>query len=227
MIAKEVMDSSGALLNDTALSIFTYTTQVPYLNIALDELQEQLELNNVTITNKTAGIITVKAGIEGIGGGNGQPALPDNLIEPINLYERTSGSQFSFAQMRKYDFIPMNQIPSAFLIYWSWEGDTIHFIPGGATGNIDIEIHYVRSIFTKIASEKNEIPYKKAKTFLIYRNAALCAEFIGENLTRAQELNAFAIIAMDRALGINTKGRQSVVTRRRPFMAGWRARRII
>lgn len=227
MIASEVMDGSAALLNDTALSVFTYTAQIPYLNIALDELQEELELNNVPITSETASIITIVAGIDGIGGGNGQPDLPPNLIEPINLFERTSGSQFSFLQMKKTEFLPMNQVSTAFLIYWSWEGDTIHFIPGGATGDVDIEIHYVKSVFKKIATSNDEIAYNRAKSFLTYRNAALCAEFIGENKTRSDELNGFCGLALSRALGIATKGRQSITTRRKPFMAGWRARRMI
>lgn len=221
------MDASAALLNDTALSVFTYTAQIPYLNIALDELQEELELNNVPITNKTSTVITVVAGTEGIGGGNGQPELPPNLIEPFNLYERTTGSQYSFLLMKKVEFIPVNQVPTAFLIYWSWEDDKIKFISGGATGSIDIEMHYIKSIFKKIAISTDAINYDKAKSYLIYRNAALCAEFIGENVTRAQELNTFCGMALGRALGIATKGRQSITTRRRPFMAGWRSRRII
>ena len=221
------MDPAAALLNDTALSIFGYTNQIPYLNIALTELQEEMELNNVPFTSKTAAIISVAAGTEGIGGGGGNPDLPPNMVEPINLFERTSGSQYSFIEMTKCEFLPVNQVPTAFLIYWSWEGDTIHFIPGGATGAIDIQMHYVKSIFKTIATETDSIDYNKALSFLTYRTAALCAEFIGENLTRSNELNGFAGLALNRALGIATKGRQSITTRRRPFQAGWRARRIV
>ncbi len=227
MIAKQVMDKSAVLLNDSALSIFSYSAQIPYLNIALDELQEELELNNVPITNKTAAVITILTGITGIGGGGGNPNLPPNLVEPINLFERTTGSTYTFVQMTKVDFLPVNQVPTAFLLFWSWEGDVIKFVPGGATGSVDIQLHYVKSIFGEIATETDAIPWDKAKTFLTYRNAALCAEFIGENLERATELNGFAGLALNRALGIATKGRQSISTRRRPFMSSWRARRVI
>jgi len=227
MIAQEVMDRSAALLNDTALSIFTYSAQIPYLNIAIDELAEEMELNNVPATNKTAAIITVPAGITGIGGGNGKPDLPPGVLEVFDLFERTSGSQYSFIQMTKREFLPVNQVPTAFLIYWSWEADTINFIPGGATGNVDVEMHYLRRIFLPVDSSTSEIPWNKGKTFLFYRNAGLCAEFIGENKLRADELNAFANLALQRALGIATKGRQSITTRRKPFMASWRARRIV
>lgn len=227
MIASEVMDLVAPLLNDTALSIFTYTAQIPYLNIALQELQEELELNNVPITNKKAANITINAGVEGIGGGGSNPSLPVGLIEPIELYERTVGSTYSFIQMTKCDFLPVNQVPTAFLMFWQWAGDVINFIPGGATGAVEVQIHYMRDIFQNIANSTDAIDYNRAKTFLMYRTAALCAEFIGENKERSDELNGFAGLALQRTLGIATKGRQSIFTRRRPFMAGWRARRII
>ncbi len=227
MIASEVMDLVAPLLNDTALSIFTYTAQIPYLNIALGELQEELELNNVPITNKKAANITINAGVEGIGGGGSNPSLPVALIEPIELYERTVGSQYSFILMAKCDFLPVNQVPTAFLMFWQWAGDVINFIPGGATGAVEVQIHYMRDIFQNIANSTDAIDYNRAKTFLMYRTAALCAEFIGENKERSDELNGFAGLALQRTLGIATKGRQSINTRRRPFMAGWRARRII
>ena len=227
MLASEVMDASAALLNDTALSVFTYSAQMPYLNIALSELQEECELNNVPITNKTKTSITVTAGLDGIGGGNGRPDLPPDLIEPLELYERTSGSQYSFILMRRTEFLPVDQVPTAYFIYWQWEGEVINFIPGGATGDIDVELHYMRSIFKPVASSTDLISMINAKTFLTYRNAALCAQFIGENKERADDLNGNAGLALLRTLGISTKGRQAIFTRRKPFMAGWRARRLI
>ena len=225
MLASEVMDSSAAPLNDTALSIFTYAVQIPYLNIAQNELQEECELNNVPITNKTGAIITISQGVDNIGGTG--PALPPSLIEPLDLQERVSGNQYSFANMTRVDFLPANQVPTAYLMYWAWEGEIIKFIPGGSTGIVDVKIHYMQSIFSTIASENDYIGMINAKTFLTYRNAALCAQFIGENETRAADLNAMAVLALNRALGISTKGRQSIFTRRRPFNAGWRSRRII
>ena len=127
MIASEVMGLSAALLNDTALSVFTYTAQIPYLNMALIELGEELELNNVPVTNKKAETITVLSGVEGIGGGGTQPNLPPGIVEPLTLYERTTGSNFSFIQMAKCEFLPVNQVPTAFLIYWQWSGENYSF----------------------------------------------------------------------------------------------------
>ena len=104
---------------------------------------------------------------------------------------------------------------------------TIHFIPGGATGSVDVQIHYIKNVLQPVAVSTDQIDYDKAKMYLVYRNAALCAQFIGENKERSDELNGFAGLALQRTLGIATKGKQSIFTRRRPFQAGWRARRII
>lgn len=227
MLASEVMNASASLLNDTALSIFTYTTQIPYLNIAMSELQEECELNNVPITNKTSAAIVVAAGITGIGGGGGQPNLPSGLVEPLDLQERATGSTYSYIPMTRSDFLPSNLTATTLLCFWSWEGEVIKFPENGATGSIDIKMHYMRSIFPTIISENDQIIMTNSKTFLTYRNAALCAQFIGENESRAADLNGMAMLALGRALGISTKGRQSIFTRRRPFNAAWRSRRVI
>jgi hypothetical protein len=70
------------------------------------------------------------------------------------------------------------------------------------------------------------IPIINSESFLQYRTAGLVAEFIGENVERAADLNSMAQLALDRFLGINVKGRQAVFTRKRPFMAASRTRTI-
>ena len=47
LTAAQVMDASASMLNDTAKTSYTYVAQIPYLNMALRELQEFFELNNV------------------------------------------------------------------------------------------------------------------------------------------------------------------------------------
>src|SRR5262245_14585513 len=216
MLAKEVMDLSASLLNDNSKAVFTYAVQIPYLNIALTESEEEFQLNNIPFTNETDEFTVVNSGISGIGGRNGESNLPPNLVEPITLYEKPFGTQHSFVEMKKTEFLPVNQVPTAYLIYWSWQDDKIKFIPGGSTTQMTVQIHYLRSIFKNILTEKDEIQYNRAKTFLTYRTAALCAEFVGENKTRSDELNGFAGLALTRLLGITTKNRQSIVTRRKP-----------
>jgi hypothetical protein len=72
LLATTVMDSAAALLNDQAKQQYTYLVQIPYLNMALSELKEYFELNNVPVTDTfTSTPITVASGAESVGFGTG------------------------------------------------------------------------------------------------------------------------------------------------------------
>jgi hypothetical protein len=219
--AKEVFDASASLLNDSALSVFTYPVQLPYLNIALDELQETMEQNNISFTNSVKESVVISAGITSIGGGGLDPTLPVGLVEIRALYERNNGSSENFVQMRQVEFLPNIDVLTAELIWWTWQEQIIKFI--GATGDREVRIEYIKRQLGNMQNEGGMIPILNAKTFLEYRTAGLCALFIGENPERAEQLNGLAVLALDRFLSINTKGKQSFPTRRRPFMAAYRA----
>ena len=221
MIAGDVMDRAAVLYNDAAKSIVTYAVQIPYVNVALDELQETMELNNVPMTNEVSSILAVTVGITDIGGSTG-PALPADLIEIQGAYERMTGSNEDFQIMSKVEFLPPFVVTVEALIYWAWTDQTIQFL--GATTNRDVRLNYIGAVLAPITASSTPITLFNAKSFLAYRTAALLSEFVGENKTRADELNSFAGAALDRFLGINTKGRQSIATRRRPFMSSYKVR---
>ena len=215
--AQDVMDASASLLNDTARSMFTYAVQLPYLNIALGELRESLEQNNVQVTDSTNTSVLVPIGTTQIP----LSQLPNDLIEIQQLYERTEGeTNQDYIPMTRLEFLPPYEVQTTDLIYWTWQNQTINFI--GALSARQLRIDYVSDQLPKIIDPTDPISVINAKTFLIYRNAALCAEFIGENATRATSLNNDAQLAYDRFMSINVKGKQAIATRRRPFMASWR-----
>jgi hypothetical protein len=220
MTAQDVLDKAAVLLNDSAKTIFTDAAMLPYLSIAQDELQEQLELNNVPMSNAVSAVIPITAGTDSIGD-TGDPALPTNLIEPKALYERTTGTNDDFILMTKVEFLPEVVIQLNELIYWTWQGQIIKFL--GALSNQDVKIEYVAAVLNPITATSTIISLFNAKTFLEYRTASLCAQFIGENKERADDLNFNAALGLDRILGITTKGRQSIATRRRPFLSGYKA----
>lgn len=224
------MDASAALLNDKNRSVYTYADQIPYLKIALQELQEYYELNNIPATDQLSAVIQVDAGATEIAfnaaGTAADPKLPDDLIEPQKLWERTRDIN-PFVPMTKVDGLPQSMVGieiSQFQIY-VWEANEIRFFPANA--NNDIKIEYIRSLFTPPTNELSLINVVNGATFLEYRNAALCAWFIGENKSRSDELNVYAGLAIDRSTGIGTKGRQATVTRRRPFRSSYKRRTYI
>ena len=220
-----IIDDVAALLNDVAQSIYTDVAVLPYLNIALNDLQEQLELNNVPITNEVSSTLALTSG-DTVVSFTSSPALPSNLIEIQQLWERTSGV-IPWNPMTRKEFLPRSredQQISQFLI-WSWIDEEIRLIE--STADIDLKIDYIKSIFATpilIGAIGTNLPIINVQQYLAYHTAALCARFIQENETRATSLESMAVNALDVELGIPTKGRQAITTRRRPFMGNYRRR---
>jgi len=216
----------ASLMNDTARAVYTNTAILPYLNMALDELQEIFEHNNVPKTNTTSAVITVPAGDTQVPFRTSpDPKLPTDLIEIQQLWEAPE-DQEQFIPMQRVEFLghfDENLELNQFLV-WAWMGQAIRLHP--ANQDIDLKIDYVANIFSPlvIGNIATDLPLVNSKTYLGYHTAALCAMFIGENQSRSESLEALAQEALARTLGINTKGRQGIVTRRRPFRSSYKNR---
>jgi len=210
LTAASVMDKAASLMNDTLKTVYTYAAQMPYLNMALNELEEHFQLNNIPVTDKLSASITVPAGttsinaFDGIGAGP-VPRYPQDLVEVQSVKTRTVGSADQYS-----------------LINWWWEEQKIKFDSSDLAR--EFQIDYIATIFPEITNQAAVIGVINARTFLFYRTAALCTQFIGENASRATELNNFAVLALDRVTGIGTKAKQYINTRRRPFMMGYKRR---
>ncbi len=224
MLASDVMDTSAQLMNDALRTQYTYAVQIPYLNMALNELQELCELNNIPTTNKTEADIPVLVGQTEIvfNAASPNPSLPNDFIDIREILERTLGSDESYVPLTKFTFLPTAFPPINQLCYFSWENQKITFI--GATSDREVKLQYIGSVFVAVRDKDDPIKMINAKSFLQYRTAGLMSEFIGENKTRADALNGDAQISLDRSLGISIKGSQAIATRRRPFNQAWKLR---
>lgn len=221
------MDASAALMNDAAKTQYTYAAQLPYLRIAIKELQEVFEQNNIPVTNESSpAVIQVDAGVTEIGfvGVTSAPNLPSDLVDIQRLWYSPRDQEL-WLPMTKRNFLPhyLEGQEISPLSYYTWQGQKIEILP--STTDNDIKLDYIKSLFpTSIVDQNTNIGIINAQTFLEYRTGALCAQFIGENKSRADELNVFASMAMDRATGIGTKGAQAIPIRRRPFRANYKRR---
>ncbi len=224
----EVLDASAALLNDVAKSNYTNAAMMPFLNMALRELQEIFQLNNIPVTDTVSAVINVPAGITAVGFSPAivvpnTPYLPDDLIEPKMLWEREEDIN-PFVPMTKLDMLPRQQegVELNQFIWYTWQSNEIRFM--AANQDNDIKMDYIRRLFVTVTDADDEIAVTNCLSFLQYRTASLCAEFLGENKTRATELNNDAGLALDRSIGIGTKGRQNITIRHRPFRASYKQR---
>lgn len=224
LVASTVLAKAATLLNDTARTVYTYVATLPYLQIAMQELQEHFQLSNISVTQITSAVINIPAGTNQIVyNGIGVPTLPTDMIEPAQLWERPENTD-PYVPMTRKDYIPhqLEGVPVSQFGFYVWESQIIKFLP--ANLNIDIKIDYIKEIFTPLVDENSAIDVINAATFLEYRTAALCAEFIERNQANANALNTYAVLALDRVTGIGVKGKQTIMTRRRPFRASYKKR---
>lgn len=224
LLAGTVMDKSASLMNDSAKTVYTYASQVPYINIALQELQEEFELGGIAVTQTVSAVINMPTGSTAIVfNGVAVPTLPSDLVEPNELWERQQNID-PFIPMRRREYLPhsLENIPTNNFIYWVWQSQQISVLP--ANQNNDIKIDYIKQLFAPVVDQNSPINVINAQTFLEYRTAGLLAEFIERNVSSANALNAYAVMGMDRATGISSKSKQQIVTRRRPFRAAYKRR---
>ena len=213
-------------MNDKDQAVYTNIACLPFLSLALDELQEIYELNGIPVTNEASAAIKIKAGIDRLGFDT-TPALPSDLIEIQELWESQSGLK-KWTRVDKREFLP-NYLQdgttiSQFLI-WAWEHGRIVLL--AANQDNDLKIDYTASMFNTPILIKDinvNLPFTNVKTYLEYKTAALCAMFIAENPDRAMALDSLTGTALSRALGIPIKGMQSITTRRRPFRYSFKSR---
>jgi len=221
----QVMDAAAAAMNDSNRETYTYTIQVPYLNMALRELQEEFELNNIPVTDESSAVINIPAGQSVIQFPTAPPIpkLPSDLIEPKLLWERSEGID-PYIPMTRVDTLNLSLAGTQISQFgnYVWEGQKIKFLP--ANQDNDIKLTYIRQIFTVVTDGLAELNIINGLSFLAYRTASLMAELIEENEMRADKLNGFAGMGLDRVLGVGTKGRQRINTRRRPFRQGYKQR---
>ncbi len=223
LTAGQVMDRAAAIMNDGSKSTYTYAVQYPYLNMALQDLQEHYQQNEIPVTSENSAVITVPVGTTNVPFGDTPttPRLPDDLIEPLILWERTSGIDpyTLMTRVNSLDFGLSGQSISQ-LIQYVWEANQIRFF--AATVAIDIKMNYLRALFTAVSSDATVIPITNGIGYLANRTARHLSFFIAENPTRGAELDADAIASLDRVLSIGTKGKQAIITRRRPFRSAYK-----
>lgn len=212
-IISDVYAGARALLNDQNDNIFHNEVQFEYLKIAYDELRQELESNNIPISNRTSDIIEISAGVTDIGGPTGPP-LPLDFIDPLDLNERTTNTDNSYALMIRLQFLPLSEVRTMYLGYWIYQDGMIKLL--GATDDIDIKMNYIGDPLYGLIDEYTQVRVANSINALKYRVAALCARFIGENPDRANELDTFAINSLATLVSIPVKSAQSIITRRRP-----------
>lgn len=218
---RDALKQAAVLNNDSQQQLFTNVALFPYFLIAFNEYVEMLQENNIPVINKVSATYTLTTAMTDIGGSSGL-TLPDDFIEIVAVYERTAGSNDDFIPVGRRDFLPLTSIKTALLGVYAWQDQIIKFI--GATGNREIKLEYLSDTTQQIINENSVCTLLNSQNTLQYRTAGLAARFIGENPTRADELDGFASTAFERTTNVSIKSKQIMPARRRPFRSRTKSR---
>ncbi len=221
---QQIIDIAAADMNDSAQRVYKWTSLRPYMNMALMELMQIFEENNLPITSVSSHEITVPVGETQIAYTGTTAQLPPDLIEIEDMWESNDGGN-SWSRVVRRDYIDPNLATGQNLIYFAiyvWRGDRIE-VPQ-CTNPIRIRLDYVRNLIPlPLTASQNTFPLPlKTPLFLGHKTAALCAALTAQDETRAGELSELADQALAREINIPIKAQQKIPIRRRPFRSGYK-----
>lgn len=169
---EEVMNLARAIVNDSynngAGRILTDDAPftLPYLNSAIRKLRMELANNSVSTVIKDNVILTPLTPVAQVDPSvqtfvswtgyfdgtnmNDAPVLPPDLIVPIVLWERQTGTNLAFQPMCQ----PMQGLcsreQSTWLREWEWRTDQLNFV--GSVNSIDVRLRYEAQTLVPVAA---------------------------------------------------------------------------
>ena len=215
--AAAIMDRSAALMNDAAKTDYSYGVMIPYLNMAIEELNGLLEEANVPITNQVSTIYEVPSGANTI------LNPPFDLVEIQEVGERPKGNVSNFLPLPRREFPDIYPATNS-LLFWCWMNQKLMFNPNGANAPMEVQLKYIGLGMSLVRDPEAIIGSIHSISYLSYKTAALCSMFIGEDSDRASILEEQSEKALERIIGISNKGKQQMMTRHRPFRASFKMR---
>lgn len=229
-----LMSTAGEILTDGAP--FTF----PMLNMAADYFTRKLASNGVKTFVKETVLTPVTAcnfpnlGLGGADPGqqvnisdagyfdgsnqNYPPNLPSDMLEPVDLWERTTGSLETWRAMKECtDGLP-SVMQGERQGFWEWRTEMI-WMPG-ATQTNDLKLRYVGSS-TQFATPQDTVLIRGAQSAMANYLAAVFVNT--RNPTAAASFSAAGDDFTDMIIRENTHALQRVTVTRKSYGRGYRA----
>lgn len=129
--------ANRALQGQTGLSDWDL---LPFVRVAYRTIARALRGAGVSLFRRTTpSPLVVTAGGTSIGRAT-SPALPTDLVRPLEVMERPNGSSIKFRRMAQSEGLLENRTLDTFFEEWEWKDDAIRFV--AATGDVDVLIEY-------------------------------------------------------------------------------------
>ena len=206
-----IMQRSAAHLNDTSMLVYNADVLLPYLNMAIDELQEELGVFEIGEMRRETIIILVNAGDTSI------PQMPLDFLEAISVLERARGSSDEWREVDQVVAIDPNLTirPGNTLSQWTERSDRIEINPPAL--DREILLDYVASM-TIAEGEDGPINIESSRRLLALLTARNAARDAGNSRTKADTYEPDIARARDRLIRRLQKKSQEVSgTRRLPY----------
>ena len=220
-----------SLLNDAAGNLFTDAVLLPYVNSAYRKAQRALAniQSGSFLTDDVLLVVTAVTQVDpsaqvSITDATAPPnQLPPDLLVPVKLWERASGSSDAFMEMTDltdHDGLPSE--PQALTLnYWEWRADGLYFL--GATQDTQIRLRYQKS-YPDLSDATSPVLIRQAQEVLAYAAAAMAGAARGA--PQAERWDAAAADALEDLILRATQREQQTGRRRRPFSSRAGARSI-
>jgi hypothetical protein len=220
--AGQITSLVRSLLNDAQGNLFTDAVLLPYANAAYRGVQRALAnagaggfmTDNALLV--VAAVSAVDASLQvAITDATAPPnQLPTDLLAPLKLWERPSGSAQEFLEMA--DLTRHGGLPSepqgAALSVWEWRADGLYFI--GATQDTQIRLRYIKS-YPDLTDAASPVLVRHAQEAIAYGTAALAGWARGSPL--AEKWDEAARDAIEDLVSSAVRREQQSARRRRPF----------
>ena len=222
--------NSGPILGGTAVgvstgAVWTDGMLMPYVNSSYRHIQRALSMAGSTIFVTDNALLVVPATVGApdaskqvvVSDTTAPPNnLPYDLLYPLKLWERASGSQDNFIEM--VDLTSHGGLPSRpqgpYLSIWEWQADGLHFL--GATQAIQIRLRYAKAL-PDLTDGSSTILIRNAMDAIAYEAAAMAGQSRGSPL--ASQWDAAATDAIEALVAAAVRKSQYGNFRRRPYSA--------
>lgn len=198
-------------LNDGSQLVYTTALLLPYLNMAIQELDAECAVYEVTPMRR--GSITIEVPIASVS----LPQYPVDYVETVALYERPNDSTQAFIEVKEFLAIDKQYIaiPQTEIVQWVSRGPLVYINPPSSAREVSLE--YIAG-FTTAASSGTAIDIEASKLFLSLTTARNAARDAGNSKKKADDLEPEITRARDRVIRRLQKNTQTAMgTRRRPY----------
>jgi hypothetical protein len=141
------------------------------------------------------------------------PQLPGDMIIPLRLWERFTGTQDPFIQVTpSIDGLPSGLVQAQQFRFWDWRGDAI-YLPG-ATQNNELRLRYI-GYFPELTGPTSVVAYRRMAVALAYMTAFCFANARGS--AQAPSMQATAQNELDQIVSQTTRKKQRRGASKRPY----------